>query len=139
LNGNHKVCIECGCDFVPSKFTPYQQYCSKGCKNRRYKRIKVPQLTEKRKQLVFDLLGGCCVACGTSDRLVLTVDHVNDDPENDGFQRRDKRALYRFILKNPEEGKKRYQLLCWNCNSLKQFHRADFLKRFPWLSRVLGS
>ena len=133
-----KKCEECGGTFEPNKFTPYQKFCSKRCKEHRYTRLYRKTITRELRAAVIKLLGGVCVACDISDPLLLTIDHINNDRKNDTFQRRDKRALYRLIRDHPEQ-RKRFQLLCWNCNSLKQFYPDIFATRFPWLSSPLGS
>ena len=71
-----------------------------------------------RKDLI-QALGGKCVRCGFSDERALQVDHV----QNNGAQHRREKAsstgtYYRDILKNIDSGK--YQLLCANCNWIKQ-------------------
>jgi hypothetical protein len=78
------------------------------------------------KQLAFMKLGSSsCVACGTNDMDVLTVDHVN----NDGWVSRniDKTgvSLYRKLV-NGTLDRNRFKVLCLNCN-IKKFHRKDNL------------
>ena len=72
-----------------------------------------------RLQIMEKLGGVICVWCGNTDYRVLTIDHIN----NDGKQERKKLkrdALYKKILSHSEdEMKKKYQILCRNCNWLK--------------------
>lgn len=66
---------------------------------------------------VLQHYGAKCSCCGETERMFLTLDHVN----NDGYQHRlpsggrmKAEKLYRWlILNNFPEG---YQILCWNCN-----------------------
>lgn len=86
------------------------------------------EIWEKREQLKFEVFqhysGGLprCIACGETDIIVLTIDHIN----NDGAEHRKTQGtgtgLYRWLRKNGyPEG---YQVLCANCNTRKEFeHR----------------
>jgi hypothetical protein len=66
--------------------------------------------------------GGCCVRCGMDNPLVLDIDHINDDGAAErktgvhGWQ------LYRK-LRRAGYPRDRYQLLCRNCNWLKEMGR----------------
>jgi hypothetical protein len=128
-----KTCENCGLRFEPSdKFHKYQRYCSTKCKDKAYKKR-----TKTRRQLEFKqlheklilALGGRCVACGIDDLCVLTIDHINDDrhgKRNDGY-------FMQKMVNHIEEARKLLQVLCWNHNAMKQFHREEFNRRFPHL------
>jgi predicted restriction endonuclease len=64
--------------------------------------------------------GNRCALCGFSDTRALVIDHVND---NGAEERRNEKTekFYRRIIANnfPPE----YQVLCSNCNSIKEFER----------------
>lgn len=64
-----------------------------------------------------------CERCGESNFLVLTIDHIN----NDGQEERKKHSTiqtWRRILKmKKNDARKRYQVLCRNCNWLKRIER----------------
>lgn len=77
---------------------------------------------EKLKSTVKNLLGGTCECCGEAELEFLTVDHTNQD--GGGLKRKGwfytyseiKRA---FDSEDPEiitDIKKRFRILCWNCN-----------------------
>jgi len=126
-----KTCIACGKPFFPDKFHPYQRFCSKRCKWRWFSGSE--QKKERYHKLRFEAinaLGGKCVICGLDDKYMLTIDHVNGDWRADPFSRRNKRALYRHILKDVESAKSRFQVLCWNHNSMKALYPMVFRERY---------
>jgi len=127
-----KVCDVCGELFTPDKFHPYQRFCSKRCKwrwhsgneqkKKRYHAIRFKAL---------NALGGKCAICGLDDPYMLTIDHVNGNWRRDPFSRRNKRALYRHILEDPENARRHFQALCWNHNSMKSLYPEVFQDRYP--------
>ena len=126
-----KKCVACGKTFVTDKFHPYQKFCSKRCKWRWFSRN--GQKNKRYHELRFDAmnaLGGKCVICSLDDKYMLTIDHVNGDWRKDPFSRRNKRALYRYILKDAEIAKSRFQVLCWNHNSMKSLYPEVFRERY---------
>lgn len=75
-------------------------------------------------QAILQGLGNKCLRCGFSDERALQIDHVN----NNGYQHRREyhgptRAYYKNILENIASGE--YQLLCANCNWIKQYEKRD--------------
>ncbi len=87
------------------------------------------QSAEFRDKLRLDMVeayGGKCLHCGEADPIVLTLDHINDDPDPEyewcGKSSRGGYNLYRRLRK---EGwpKDRFQLLCFNCNMKKEHKR----------------
>lgn len=74
-----------------------------------------------RKKILF-LLGGKCNKCGFSDERALQIDHINGD----GYkERRQGVARKNTIINEIIIGKKRYQLLCANCNWIKRFENNE--------------
>jgi len=65
---------------------------------------------EKKRDKAFSLLGNECVHCGETDKVVLTIDHIKAV----GKKRLNTYQIYLRILKNPNEAKQKYQLLCRN-------------------------
>jgi len=68
---------------------------------------------------VFDILGARCSKCGFSDIRALQIDHINGGGSK---QRKVNggRYIYSLVLRNIEEGKNDYQILCANCNWIKR-------------------
>lgn len=128
-----KKCVECGENFKPNKFTPYQIYCSRRCKDKVHRRRRTSRFKEKRLKLV-EMLGGKCVACKTDDPYVLTLDHINNDRNG----KRNSVDFIRKMLKYPEIAKAKLQVLCWNHNIMKFLSPAEFGRRFPHLQAKVG-
>ncbi len=62
-----------------------------------------------------------CINCACREWDALHLDHINDD----GYRHRRKTGLqgmrlYRWVVKNPVKAKRIFQVLCANCNQLKQ-------------------
>ena len=78
--------------------------------NSRYKRLR---------KAVLDLFGRKCRECGFDDIRALQIDHVQNDGalERKVFGRGGSRTFLRKVLKDTDG---RYQLLCANCNAIKQ-------------------
>lgn len=81
-----------------------------------------------RRQVII-LLGGKCVTCGFSDPRALQVDHVNGD----GYGNRNgsvggwgAKILLRAVREDLRCGTGRFQLLCANCNRIKQIVNREF-------------
>lgn len=75
---------------------------------------------------MVEAYGGKCLHCGESDPIVLTLDHINNDPGPEykrfGTSSRGGYTLYRFLRKQGWP-KDRFQLLCFNCNMKKEHKR----------------
>jgi len=77
---------------------------------------------EQRVRLILlEMYGGRCCRCGNDDYRVLQLDHINDDaPEDRKKYGLSKRTIYLKIIRG-EIDRKRYQLLCSNCNWIKRY------------------
>ncbi len=89
------------------------------CKNRdsEYRKRK----RQEQKKDVFNHYGGCkCNYCQISDLRVLTIDHLNNDGAAHRKRLKTSKMLYSDIQRRgyPPE----YQVLCFNCNSLKHIN-----------------
>lgn len=87
------------------------------------------QEAEARDKLRLEMVaayGGKCLHCEEADPIVLTLDHINDDPEPEyeeaGTSSRGGNWLY-GKLKREGWPKERFQLLCFNCNMRKEHKR----------------
>lgn len=81
---------------------------------------------------VIRLLGGRCLRCGFDDARALHVDHVHDDGAHDRLQFGGRRSyntygFFRAVIEAASSG--RYQLLCANCNTIKEWERKRSTRR----------
>ena len=85
---------------------------------RRYQRLRAR---------VLEALGGKCVRCGFVDARALHIDHVFNDGAQERRVLKSKHRAYHkymtYILENKESG--RYQVLCANCNAIKESERRE--------------
>jgi hypothetical protein len=76
-----------------------------------------------------------CCRCGFSEFPALQIDHINGGGRKETKEIENGYHVYqvkywRYILALPkDEARKRYQLLCANCNILKLFKENEFIKR----------
>jgi hypothetical protein len=78
----------------------------------------------KRRDAVYQRLGGKCYCCGESIRMLLTIDHKNDDgaehrreiAANHVTPTKGSANLAQWLYGRPEEDH-RFQIACWNCNA----------------------
>jgi 5-methylcytosine-specific restriction endonuclease McrA len=98
---------------------------------RESQRLREQRRREKIRTDVLAALGGRCTTCGFDDPRALQVDHVNDDGASDRlrFGGRSSPNIYRLFLVVIEEASNgRYQLLCANCNAVKEWDRRHRLR-----------
>jgi hypothetical protein len=107
----------------------YQKDHPKGVnrKNRRnYRKLRLK---------IVKILGSKCSKCRFDDWRALQIDHVNGD----GVKERKKYTswyYYKHILKEIQNGSKKYQLLCANCNCIKRYENKeykDYIKGIGWV------
>jgi hypothetical protein len=69
----------------------------------------------------LELFGNVCASCGYDDPRALCFDHIADD----GNEHRTKVRVLpaQWIISNPEEAIDRLQVLCANCNLIKEIER----------------
>lgn len=85
-----------------------------------YKR-KIERQVKKRK--AFAVFGDYCARCGFQDIRALQLDHIHGGgtKERNGNKKIDKAlSYYKWIIKNPELAKLKFQVLCANCNWIKR-------------------
>jgi hypothetical protein len=70
-----------------------------------------------RHELLIILGGVKCVQCGYSDERALAFDHIYNDGH---FDRKLRTLDYRKYLGNPSLAREKLQVLCANCNHMKQ-------------------
>lgn len=77
---------------------------------------------EKARADLIEALGGECAICGFYDARALTIDHVHDDGKSERILFKfDYVAMRRHMARTVRSG--RYQVLCANCNTIKQWER----------------
>lgn len=95
---------------------PYAKFLDKAAYNKAYQAKYISYC----KELAYKKLGDKCICCGESNRVFLSIDHVQDD----GYIHRTKHgrrttAIYVEIARGKETHI--YQLLCMNCNWAKRY------------------
>lgn len=117
----------------------YKQQCHKYylCNKEKYKQRstawKKVHRTERRiiaheaRLSIISFFGGKCVRCPFTDERALQLDHINGD----GYK--DKRShwaktwyVLKLIKQNPEKARKKFQLLCANCNWIKRVENHEY-------------
>ena len=85
----------------------------------------------KIRAVVLSFFGGKCVRCGFDDPHALQMDHIHGGGGKERRTRGDSLSYrYRFVVEHPKEARKKYQLLCANCNCIKRWEEHEFGKRF---------
>jgi len=79
------------------------------------------KLRELRKE-IFHLLGNKCSLCGFSDSRALQIDHVGNEGRKETLGKNRIRFL-KNVLDSIKRKEGKYQLLCANCNFIKEFER----------------
>jgi len=75
---------------------------------------------QRREGLIASLGGPVCIKCGFDDIRALCLDHINGDGREDIKKFGDNARMYNYYLKHPEEANGHLQVLCENCNRIKQ-------------------
>ena len=119
-----KICKIEGCE----KGGTSKGYCTKHYNQSEHKR---------KKEAIFKNLGQYeCQRCGFDDKRALTLDHIHDD----GYLEKNKSGVRRPIVQgktgrmyvnNPELCRKKLQVLCQNCNFIKELERRKRLTGDP--------
>jgi hypothetical protein len=85
---------------------------------------------EVRREILTLLQGSAsCKRCGMTDLRCLQIDHIHGSGRNDARTRQGTTnmwALRNWIAENPKEAKKRYQVLCANCNWIKRYENFEW-------------
>src|ERR1700676_3340273 len=74
------------------------------------------------KSAVLEKFGSHCAKCGFSDERALQIDHVY----NDGYTERKNKSSLHCLRKALNDTEGRYQLLCANCNTIKEMERRKW-------------
>lgn len=136
-------CLKCGKDLnLKSVHLSELRFCSKYCEHSYNERKRYLRLNPKAKLIkgksyeharteILALLGNRCSKCGYSDQRALQIDHKfgNGQEERRNFKNYNK--YLNFVLLEVKAGSNRYQLLCANCNRIKQFENNEFANSKP--------
>ena len=67
--------------------------------------------------------------CGVKDIRVLAIDHINNNGKED--RRKGTLNIYRKIISlGREQATREYQIMCHNCNWLKEYERRNSLSKY---------
>ena len=137
------VCSSKGCNELVSMRSWTKKYCKKCpvraavmAKNYRRKHFdrmakKYKDQREVNKKELHRLLGGKCKGCGENDPMYFQIDHVYNDGHIENPVIKSGGSLgsieLRHYLRDPDR-KKRYQLLCANCNQAKKLNGGKLYK-----------
>ncbi len=77
---------------------------------------------------LFELLGCICKNCGFSDKRALQFDHINGGGTKQRRELKSQTQVYRFYVKNPQLAKQQLQVLCANCNFIKEMKKRGVKK-----------
>lgn len=122
------ICKECRREFIPNKYHPHANFCSRECcvnylNRNRPKNYQLIQ-RHKIKKEIFVLLGNHCVNCGY-DGIALQIDHINNNGKEEiKRERKSSLSYWKFVLGKIKEGSKDYQLMCPTCNMEKELLRC---------------
>lgn len=131
---NQKLCKKCSFEIGKKyrKLNPEKGRKYSGNYYKRHPKYNTKWGTENRKSIRKEMInayGGKCVSCGIENPVVLDIDHIN----NDGGKHRKNGMwgwrLYRWLRKN-KYPKDNYQLLCKNCNWIKEIERRKLHEIF---------
>lgn len=75
------------------------------------------------RERLFDAIGDRCTHCGITERCVLQLDHIHNNGYKDLKRFGNTSSMYNYYVKQPDEAKKTFQILCANCNWRKRAKR----------------
>lgn len=104
--------------YEPERQSYFQDYW----KNKKNQIILKRKIRRKEvRDFLINFFGGKCQICGFSDRRALQIDHIygGGSKELKLLKTEYQFHLYRLAILNPKEFRRKYQLLCANCNWIK--------------------
>ncbi len=108
-----------------------KKYYQKYSKTNKFKKMMSKSLIKynsNNRARAIEILGGKCVHCGFSDSRALQIDHINGGGCKEN-RKIGNTTVCRIIIRNPEESKLKYQLLCANCNWIKRAENKENKQR----------
>lgn len=70
---------------------------------------------------LIEVVGNKCVHCGEANLNFLTIDHIHDNGSDEIEYFGGNYKMYAYYLRNPNVASENLQVLCWNCNNIKDF------------------
>lgn len=127
----NKLCIICGAFFVPASHNHVA--CSKECQKQRAKQKQKEWRTHNKdrcnelslkyqanqRDKFLTMYGGKCSCCGESEKVFLTLDHIQGGGR---AELKGQHTKYAYVRAIQEYDPMKYQILCWNCNSGRQLN-----------------
>lgn len=89
---------------------------------------RVKEIHRSNRRKAVEILGGYCAVCGYSDERALQIDHINGGGTKE-INNTTTYARHKWIIDNPNKAKKKYQILCANCNWIKRYENKE-VRRF---------
>jgi hypothetical protein len=86
----------------------------------------------KKREALFGKYGDKCAKCGFTDKRALQFDHI----QNDGASDRKNMGQYSLMKKMLEATSLDYQVLCANCNFIKEAEKREMTKDGQAFSRL---
>ena len=102
--------------------------CKRG--DSQYQKYGKPYDVKLRKKIMTLLNQYNCVNCGETDFEVLEINHIKGNGSSLTKLFKSKRKEWLHYLKNPQNVKEYLQILCKNCNKLKQFRLLEASSTF---------
>lgn len=147
-----KTCLVCSKEFLDRSRSHNGKYCSTPCKSkismkkhyvrrnelrREYRRTHPDYWKNNHLKLKIEVTHHIsdevkCVKCGFSDIRALQIDHINGggNIERIKIWKNNGEKMWKNILSTPkDEIRKRYQILCANCNWIKLVENKEHKKR----------
>jgi hypothetical protein len=99
--------------------------------NREQKKVIRSKYYHRLRDAIMAFFGPVCVACGFSDVRALEIDHIlgNGATEKRTVYRDGTKYIYDLIRTDPNDARRRYQVLCRNCNVIKKIEREEHLPK----------
>ena len=103
----------------------YWKAYQKTQKYKKYRRTYSQKYRFLKRLELIDGLGGACVWCGIKDMRVLQLDKITGGHGKLRQTYSSTMQLYYSLLKNMEQTRKEWQILCANCNWIKRWRNNE--------------
>lgn len=91
---------------------------------RKKERDRTRKRDRKRRKELLEYFGNKCVGCNFDDWRTLQVDHINGGGNKERKKFKNTWHYTKHLLK--KENRHKYQLLCANCNKIKQYENKEY-------------